>query len=86
MAMKPLKIWKPKEEKPPEEPQRYLMLVEWGDEVAVAVVDRNGAPLPMGNLLLINPSTGRTKRALAINRDIGLDLDGSGSVKIATHE
>jgi len=78
--MKPLKIWKPKEVEPPEEPQYFLRMVERDEIIKIKIVTEAGGLVAM--LAHINPCTGALYRVGNIPNDLGFDLDESGRVKV----
>lgn len=81
--MTPLKIWEPKEGKPPEELQMCLRLIPNRlNEVAVAIVDEDGEELEDGHIFYIDTKTRVVARAEEMNRKLGFDLDSEGRVKL----
>ena len=82
MAMKPLKIWEPKEEKSPEEPQHFLDMVSESGRFKIVVLDEGGDRRFV--MACISPETGSIQRLRGLGDEIGLDLDEFGRVKDVT--
>lgn len=65
--------------KAPEAKPLNLRLRQEGDMVTVYAVNEYGNPIPSGNILGI--SAQGVNRCGAVNRSLGLPLDGSGRVQ-----
>ena len=81
--MKPLKIWQPKDEKPAEEPQYYLRMVQGSDCMpSVRVVDECGEEVSGGEVLSFY-ANGMVYRSPGINPNLRLALDPNGRICVS---